>query len=751
MRAAMNVMQEFGTTRRAVLRGGGALVVSFALSPQAWAQEGGAEKKPAGPPLPGSLRTTPFLDSWIRIGADNSITVFTGKSELGQGIKTALIQVAAEQLNVPFDAITLVTSDTAHTPSEGYTSGSQSMQDSGTAIWHAAAQIRDILIDLAAQRFGVARDQLKVQGGRILTPDGKEVRYGALVDNTVLNVRAQPKSNLKDPRSHIIVGQSIPRVDIPAKVTGQVAYVQDLRLDGMVHARVVLPPSYGATLKAVDTARVEAMPGVKKVVRDGSFLAVIADSEFRAVKAMEILAASARWDERETMPDQAKFYDWLKQQPAKPITIKNDKAAAAPAVKTLEAEYLRPYQMHAAIGPACAVAQFVDGNLTVWTHAQGMFPLRQAVSQLLKLPPKQVRCIHMEGSGCYGHNGADDAATDAAYLAVAFPGVPVRVQWTRDQEHRWEPYGSGMVMGVKASLDAGGNIVAWDYTVWTDTHSTRPGGAGATLAGQHIAASFPIPPAQPGSQPTGFGDRNIVPLYQIPNLHLLYNFVPHQTLRVSALRALGAYANVFAIESFMDELASEAGIDSVEFRLQHLNDPRAIDVVKLAAEKFGWQVGAKLPDGRGRGFAFARYKNLAGYCAVAIELEVEHETGRVRLIRAVAAADSGQVVNPDGIRSQIEGGIIQSASWTLHEAVAFDRTRINSRDWSSYPILRFSEVFETVDVHVIDPPGQPFLGTGEASQGPTAGAIANAIANATGKRIRELPFTRARVKSAIGV
>jgi nicotinate dehydrogenase subunit B len=433
-------------------------------------------------------------------------------------------------------------------------------------------------------------------------------------------------------------------------------------------------------------------------------------------------------------------------------SIKDENAASSPAaVKTLEAEYLRPFQMHASIGPSCAVAQYADGRLTVWTHAQGMFPLRQTITQLLRLPESQVRCIHMEGAGCYGHNGADDAAADAAYLAVAYPGVPVRVHWMRDQEHQWEPYGSAMVMRAKASLDAGGTIVAWDYAVWSDTHSTRPGGAGATLVGRHIAAAFPIPPAQPGSQPTGFGDRNIVPLYTVPNQRLIYNFVPHQRIRVSALRGLGAYGNIFAIESFMDELAAEAGIDPVEFRAKHLTDQRAIDVIRLAAEKFGWQASGERQRGRGQGFAFAKYKNLAGYCAVAVELEVEHETGRIRLIRAVSAADSGQAVNPDGIRNQIEGGILQSASWTLSEEVAFDRTRIRSRDWSSYPILRFRDQFERVDVHVIDRPGEPFLGTGEASQGPAGAAIANAVASATGRRIRELPLTRARVKAAIGV
>ena len=751
-------------SRRALLGSGGALIVSFVLAPHGVGQETApaAGHAPPAPPLPGSLKTAPMLDAWLSINADGSITVFTGKSELGQGIKTALLQVAAEQLRVPVTAITLVTSDTDRTPNEGYTSGSQSMQDSGTALLHAAAQTREILIGLAATRFGVTAGDLKVDGGAIIAPDGRRVSYGELVADNIFHVEAQPASasKLKPPQAYTIIGQTLPRVDIPAKVTGQAAYVQDMRPDGMVHARVVRPPSYGARLIHVDTAAVEHMPGVKKVVRDGSFLAVIADREFRAViadrefravKAMEVLAAAARWEEHDTMPDPTSFYGWLKQQPARAITIRDEKAAAEPAVRTLAAEYLRPHQMHGSIGPSCAVAHYVDERLTVWSHAQGMFPLQDAMAELLNLPKEKVRCIHVEGSGCYGHNGADDAAADAAYLAVAYPGVPVRVQWMRDQEHRWEPYGPGMVMRANASLDAAGRIVAWDYNVWTDTHSTRPGGAGSTLVGQHIAGSFKPSPPSPGSQPTGFGDRNIIPLYKIPNLRLVYNFVPHQKLRVSALRGLGAYANVFAIESFMDELASAAGADPVQFRLRHLADPRAQAVVMLAAEKFGWRADHKPATGRGQGFAFAKYKNLAAYCAVAIEVDVEHETGRTHLLRVVSAVDSGQAVNPDGIRNQIEGGIVQSASWTLNEAVDFDRTRIKSRDWSTYPILRFADVFESVDVHVIDRPGQPFLGTGEASQGPTAAAIANALNSATGQRIRELPFTRTRVKAAIGL
>jgi CO/xanthine dehydrogenase Mo-binding subunit len=747
-----NVATQF--SRRALLGGGGALIVNFSIGNRLSAQEAaGAGHAPAASALPGSLKTAPLLDAWIRIGADGSITVFTGKSELGQGIKTALIQVAAEQLSVPFGAINLITSDTDRTPDEVYTAGSQSMQDSGTAILHAAAQVREILIATAATRLSMQAGDLKAEDGAIVAPNGRRLHYGELVADAVLHVEAQPAaaSKLKDPETFKSMGQALPRIDIPAKVTGGPAYVQDMRLPGMVHARVVRPPSYGAQLRSVETAGVEKMPGVKKVVRDGNFLAVIADGEFRAVKAMEALSSAAHWDERETMPDPATFYAWLKQQPAKTIIIRDVQSSAAErAVRTLEADYLRPHQMHGSIGPSCAVAHFADGRITVFSHGQGMFPLRSAVAQLTKLPPENVHCIHVEGSGCYGHNGADDAAADAAYLAVAYPGVPVRVQWMREQEHRWEPYGPGMAMNAKAQLDAKGSIVAWDYNVWSDTHSTRPGGAGSTLVGQHISASFAPPPPSPGSQPTGFGDRNIIPLYQIPNVRLAYNFVPHQKVRVSALRGLGAYANVFAIESFMDELAKAAAIDPVQFRLRHLADARAQAVIHLAAEKFGW-TDRQGKSGRGQGFAFAKYKNLAAYCAIAIELEVQHETGRIRLLRAVSAVDSGQTVNPDGIKNQIEGGIVQSASWTIHEAVAFNRTRIDSRDWSTYPILRFADLFESVDVHVIDRPRQPFLGTGEAAQGPTVAAIANALADATGQRIRELPFSRSRVKSAIGV
>ena len=733
-------------SRRQFLATGGALVVAFSLAPAS----GLFAQKSGGPKLPGSLDTNPMLDSWIRIDADGGITLFTGKAELGQGVKTALIQIAAEQLYVQPARISLVTADTRRTPDEGYTAGSNSMKDSGTAIMNAAAQVREILLARASERLAVSGDRLKVQDGVIVADDGRRLGYGELVGDALTQTRAQPRSKLKDPATYTVVGKAMQRVDIPAKVTGGAAYVQDLRLPGMVHARVVRPPSYGARLRELRTADVEKMPGVLKIVRDGSFVAVIAAREFEAILAMRALAAAARWDEHPTLPAQADLYPYLKKLPADVAVELNNQAPAGAAARTLEASYRRPYQMHGAIGPSCAVALFKDGGLTVWTHSQGVYPLRKSIAEMLGLQQDRVQCVHLEGSGCYGHNAADDAGADAALIARAFPDRPVRVQWMREQEHAWEPYGPAMLTSAKAALDSSGNIVAWEYEVTSNTHSMRPGGAGNLLPAWHLEKPFTPAAPRPIPLPEGGGDRNAIPLYRLPNARVVHRFVPAMPVRVSALRGLGAYMNIFSIESFIDELAIAAGADPVEFRLRHLDDARARDVISLAASRFDWPSNGRIP-GRGRGFAFARYKNLGAYLAIALEVDLARETGDVRILRVVAAVDSGQAVNPDGIRNQVEGGIIQSASWTLHEAVEFDTTGIKSTDWSRYPILRFPEIPEKVEVHVIDRPGEAFLGTGEAAQGPTAAAIGNAIANASGARVRELPLDRRRVKGAIGV
>jgi nicotinate dehydrogenase subunit B len=737
-------------SRRAILGAGGALVVTFALSPGRVAAQAMSE---AGPKLPGDLSKYPMLDSWIRIGGDGKITVFTGKVELGQGLKTALIQLAAEELVVAPEAVLLVTADTALTPDEGYTAGSHSMQDSGTAIRNAAAQARILLIGAAAALLQLPPEQLNAEDGAVVAADGRRLRYGELVGDQLLHVSAQPQSDLIHPSRRRLVGKSVPRVDIPAKLTGDAAFVQDLRLPNLVHGRVVLPPSYGARLRQVDTAVALRLPGVLKVLRDGSYLAVIAEGEYQAVAAMRALRAAAGWDEEPSLPDPATLFETLAALPAETVPVRDGSAEMPPDTRVIAASYRRAYQMHGSIGPSCALGLFEDGALTVWTHSQGVYPLRAALAQLTGLLPDKVRVIHLEGSGCYGHNGADDAAADAALLALALPGRPVRVQWMREDEHSWEPYGSAMLTRASAALDAAGKIVAWDYTVRSSSHATRPnggpGGAGNLIAAWNRAQPIAQPVPKPIPLPEGGGDRNAAPFYTIPHVRVLYEFVPAMKLRVSALRSLGAYMNIFSIESFMDELAHQAGADPVDFRLRHLDDPRARDVIAQAAARFGWSAHRR--PGRGDGFAFARYKNLAAYLALAVEVTVDRESGEVRLVRAVAAVDSGEAVNPDGIKNQIEGGILQAASWTLYEGVAFDRTRIWSRDWSSYPILRFSGAPDSVEVYVIDRPGTPFLGTGEAAQGPTAAAIANAVADAAGVRLREVPLTAARVKAAIGV
>jgi nicotinate dehydrogenase subunit B len=743
-------------SRRAVLAGSGALVLSFSSAGRLFAQ-GDAPPQPATTlaipaPLPGSLKQTPYLDSWIRIDADGAISVFTGKAELGQGIKTALMQIAAEELDVDFDRIKLITADTALTPNEGFTAGSHSMQDSGTAIMNAAAQVRQLLIAEAATRAGSPAAQMTTQDASVIAPDGRRFGYGELVSAQLLHVAAAATSPLKDPSQYKIMNRRIPRVDIPAKLTGGAAFVQDLRPDGMVHARIVRPPSYGAQLASVDDAAVRKMPGVLQVVRDGSFLAVVAQREFQAIEAMRALAAAARWNETAKLPDAAGLGAFLTSLPAQDITVLDGQQAAAGGAKTLSATYSRPYLSHGSIGPSCAVAQLANDTLTVWTHTQGVYPDRDAIAEMMGMPKEKVRCIHSEGAGCYGHNGADDAAADAALLARAVAGRPVRVQWTREQEHAWEPYGPTMLIKLDAALDDRGSIANWNHEVWSNTHSTRPGAAGSLLAARSLDKPFPEPPPKPIPMPEGGGDRKSIPIYKIPGARVIYHFLPTMPVRVSALRALGGFMNVFAIESFMDELAAAAGADPVAFRLQHLDDPRAREVIVTAAERFGW--ATKPPSaapGRGRGFAFARYKNLAAYCAVACEVEVDRDTGRARMRRAVAAVDSGQVVNSDGIANQIEGAILQSMSWTLYESVTFDERRITSVDWATYPILRFSAVPDEMEIHVIHRPGMPFLGAGEAGQGPAAAAVANAVANATGHRFRDLPISAERIKAAIGV
>jgi nicotinate dehydrogenase subunit B len=690
-----------------------------------------------------------MLDAWLRINANGTATVYSGKVELGQGATTALAQIVAEELDLPLSRVEMIPADTAMSPDEGVTSGSQTIEYGGVALRIAGANARAILIELAGQRLGVAADSLSVANGTISAPDGRKIGYGELAGAVDLHREVDPNVKPKPPAQHRIVGLPVERFDIPRKVTGGVAYVQDLRLPGMLHGRIVRPPRYGSTLDSFDEAAVRAMPGVVAVVRDGSFLGVVAEREEQAINAQTALRKSAKWTLGPELPDPAKIYEVLMALPSEATVISDKQAPVPDGAKILTATYHRPYLSHGSIGPSCAVAEFVDGKMTVWTHSQGVFPLRGNLAMGLKLPLDQVRCIHMEGSGCYGHNAADDVGFDAALLARAMAPRPVRVQWMRDDEFGWEPFGPAMTMQLKAAL-ADGKVVDWNYEVWSNTHSTRPSEPGGNnlLASWYLAE--PQQPAPPRGipQPAGAGDRNAIPLYEFPSQRVTNHLIKDMPIRVSALRTLGAYANVFAIESFLDELALEAGADPVAFRIAHLKDPRAIAVIEAVAKKAGWNPGEKGDGQRGRGIAFAKYKNLSVYVAVIAEVEVDRGTGTVRVPRAFAVADAGQIINPNGLANQIEGGVIQSTSWTLHESVKFDRDGIRSRDWLGYPILTMPEVPQ-VTVDLIDRPDQKSLGSGEGAQGPAAAAIANAFANATGKRMREIPFTPDRVKALL--
>ncbi len=525
--------------------------------------------------------------------------------------------------------------------------------------------------------------------------------------------------------------------------------MQDIRLPGMVHGRVVRPPGYGSTLISFDEAAVKAMPGVIAVLRDGSFLGVIAEREEQAIKARDALTKSAKWTAGPELPDPARIFDVIKSLPSQDSTIGVKQASVPANARTVEAVYTKPYMAHASIGPSCAVAEFKDGKMTVWTHSQGVFPLRGELVKALKMPASAVRCIHTEGSGCYGHNGADDVALDAALLARALPGRPVRLQWMRDDEFKWEPYGPAMVMRAKAAL-ADGKIADWEYELWSNTHSTRPQSTSGTnvLAAWYLGEPQKMGPPQGIPQPAGGGDRNALPLYDFPSQRVIHHFVNDMPIRVSALRTLGAYANVFALESFMDELAAAAGADPVAFRLAHLKDPRAKAVIEAAAKLANWKPGETSDGRRGRGIGFSKYKNLACYVAVVAEVEVDRATGAVRVPRTWAAVNSGLIVNPDGLSNQIEGGIVQSVSWTLMEEVRFDKNGILARDFVSYPVLTIPDA-PKVEIEMINRPGERALGAGEGSQGPAVAAVANAFAHATGKRLRDLPFHPARVKALL--
>ena len=696
--------------------------------------------------LPTSLKTTPRLDRWVRFNADRSVSVYSGKVELGQGIETAIAQIAAEELDVPLDWVELVAGDTTRTPNEWYTAGSMSMEVGGSSMRIVCAEVRRLFVEAAARLFEVSQNEVRVKNGAIEVP-GTDLRtsYWKLASRVDLARDVTGTAAAKPPAEYSSVGTSVARRDLRAKLTGA-AYVHDMELPGMVYGRVCRPPSYTAKLKRFDVAAVRALPGVVSVTVSGNFIGVCAEREEQALLAIDAARAVAAWEERAELPASTEIREFLPQLASTRKVVHKKESAEGQVAQRLEATYSKPYIAHASIGPSCALAHFSGDRLTVWSHTQGSHMLRDQIARAMGMPSTSVDVVHADGAGCYGHNGADDAALDAALLARDC-GRPVLLQWTRADELAWSPFGSAMVVRMAAALDAGGRIIDWQHEIWSHTHIKRPGwGEGVNLlAAWHAEPPHPVPPAHDNPLPAGGGDRNALPLYDFARQEVVYNFIAEMPLRVSALRALGAYGNVFAIESFMDELAAAAGADPVEFRLRHMKDERARDVIAAAAKRAGWKAGEAGDGTRGRGIGFARYKNLSAYCAVVAEIEVGE---KIRVRKVFAAVDCGLVVNPDGVRNQIEGGVIQAISWTLKEAVSWDQQRVTSRSWETYPILRFDEVPE-VEVVLLDRPASPSLGVGECAAGPVSAALANALQHAMGVRARDLPLTPERIARAI--
>jgi CO/xanthine dehydrogenase Mo-binding subunit len=702
---------------------------------------------PSAPKLPVSLAANPKLASWLRFSPEGQVLVSPGKVEIGQGIVTALAQITADELDVDIGRIRMIRASTAGSPNEGVTSGSLSVQHSGRALRHVCAEVRQIFLRAASDRLGVDVSALDIKDGTLTGPGNARTSYWELADDISLDRDATPGATPKSASQRTLAGNSIQRLDLPAKVFAHPRFIHDTALPGMLHGRVLRPEHSGAKLTSLREDGARGIAGLVAIARDGNFAGVVSETEAGAELALAALRKGASWSPGATLPDEDGLAEWLKAQPVESVVI-DSKTAPQPRQKsgTIRRQYTRPYIAHGSIAPSCAMAQWDGDRVHVWTHSQGVYFLRSDLALVLKLPLENITVEHVEGAGCYGHNAADDVALDAVLLAKAAGGRPVRVQWTRAEEMSQAPFGAAMAIEIEADLDSSGEIVEWRHSVWSNGHTARPGRANssALLAATELAEPFPRyistnPPLANG----GGADRNSIPLYDFPSWHIDCHRLLTMPIRTSALRTLGAQGNVFAIESFLDELAAERGEDPVDFRLRHLRDVRARDVVRAVATRADWKAAGTA--GHGRGIGFARYKNTGAYCAVVAEIEGAEE---ILVKRLTIAVDVGEAINPDGVVNQIEGGAIQATSWVLKERVRFDRQRITSNTWSNYPILRFSEAPE-VQVEIMSRPDMEPLGAGEAAHGPVTAAIANAVFDALEVRVRHLPITRDNLIAAM--
>ncbi len=734
-------------SRRALLKAGGTLIVSLAFEPRA--SRAGAARAADADHFLGKPIAADAVDAFLSVNADGTITLFAGKVDLGTGARIALRQMAAEELDVAIEAITLIEGDTALTPDQGPTAGSRGITHGGAEIRRAAATARQALVRLAAERLGRPAEALEVIGG-VVRPKagGTRVRYADLVGGQRLELKVDVKAPLKRRKEYRLVGKPLPRPDVPEKVTGRHVYVHDLTVPGMLHARVIRPPAVRAELTAVDEPSIASIPGAR-VVRIQNFLAVVAESEWNAVRAARQLKVT--WSTTPTLPEQAALFVEMRRGPfvRDQTTVNRGDAGAGftRGRKTMTATYEWPMQSHASMGPSCGVADVRADRATIWTASQATHRFQPAFARILGLARDRVRLIYLDGAGCYGMNGHDDAACDAALLSKAL-GRPVRVQWSREDEHGWDPKGPPQLLDIRGALDEQGEVAAWETEAWLPLATA--GLPNIPLLGPQAAGI-----EQPLGLGTGLISQNIDPPYDFPNVRGVVHWLKDAPLRPSNIRAPGKVANSFAVESFVDELAAAAGHDPLAFRIGHLKNPRGVEVLRRLGARMGWtsrpsprpiDAGADVLTGRGA--AYVHYKHNENYVAIGMEVAVERATGRVRVARVVCAHDCGLMINPDCVRSQVEGNILQTLSRTLFEEVAFDRFRVNSVDWASYPILTFPDV-PALEIDLVDRPDQPPLGVGEAACTPVPAALANAIFDATGVRLRRVPLTPAKLKTAL--
>lgn len=723
--------------RRTFLQSGGALVVALGLPVRAFAQAAAT----------GKTLAKDRVDAWLAIARDGSVTVYTGKVDLGTGVRTALAQMIAEELDVAFARVSLVMGDTGLTPDQGQTASSVTIQGAGVEIRQAAATARKALLERASARLKVPAAELRVEEG-IVRGGAGQVSYGDLVAEQSLELKVDAKAPVKNPSQYRIVGKSVPRVDIPAKLTGEFTYMQDFRLPGMLHARVIRPNAIGAKLESVDEASVRDVPGFVRLVRKQDFLAVLAKTEWGAVQAARKLKVT--WSGGGGLPEQAKLYASVRATPIAreevPVRTGDAKKALSGAGKVVRATYEFPINTHGSIGPACAVAQVKDGNLTVWSPSQATHSLQSELTTVVGMPKDRIRLIYLEGSGCYGRNGHEDCTAEVALIAT-LSGQAVRLQWMRDEEHGWDPKSPPLVADMAGSVGADGFISAWHGEFFMPTHTGS-------------LDEFPLLAATSSGVPrrgpyTGSIQQNAPSPYAVRDALVEVHRLKDTPLRPSHLRTPGRMQNTYVNESFIDELAAAARQDPLLFRMKHLTGERAMAVLNGVARISNWESRpSPAPNAgkgkvmKGRGVSYVRYEGNRTYVALTAEVEVHRDTGQVRVTRICVSHDCGLVINPDGLRNQVEGGVIQTVSRTLIEEVMFDRQRVTSTDWASHPILRFPDVPEIV-IDIIDRPQERPWGAGEPVAAVVPSAIASAIHDATGVRLRTIPFTPERMLAAL--